>query len=156
MVLNEIPFRYYNAGVSANTAYLVHTINTTEKSTSISSDRSTNFLKIDVTFISGTGASVKTLSATLHLCISAFNPGSTYFNYFPIGPLVDYEFPIGDSGGTKDQKYTDLKYPDEANFRNYFMISFSVESGADIGVYINTPNVNGKLLVETTQIFFKV
>lgn len=154
---NEVPYRYYNNSASAGSSYLAHVINTTQAAAALSEDRSTNFLRVDVTFISGTGATGKTLSATLHICISSFNPGSTYFWFYPVGITTDYEFPIGTSPN-HNEKYSDLKYPDEASYYNYFKIYFSVESGSNsnIGVNVTTPNVNGKLLVETTQIYFRV
>lgn len=154
MINNETPYRYYNGSASANTQYLAFTINTTEKSTSVSSDRSTNFLKVVVAYTSGSGASGKTLFATLHLCISAFNTGSPYHVFYPEGDVDAFIFPLG--AGVNDSKYSDLKYPDDANYYNYFDIYFSVESGGNVGVNISTPNANGKLLVECTQIYFKI
>ena len=153
MTNNEIPYRYYNDSAVANNPYLAFTINTTEKSTTTTSDRSTNFLKVDVSYASGTTSTGKTLSATLHLCINAFNTGSPYHVFYPEGITDAFVFPIG---GSNNAKYSDLQYPDDGNYYNYFEIYFSIESSGNIGVNITTPNVNGKLLVECTQIFFKI
>lgn len=152
MVHREIPYRYYNAGASANTSYLAHTLNTTAKSSVVSSDRSTNFLKVKVFYTSGSGTSMKTLYATLYLCITANNSASPALFYFPQGNTLDNEFPLV---GLNNDKYADLKYPDDVNYYDYFKISFGLQSGANIGVYIQTPNVNGRLMVETTQTYFE-
>lgn len=153
MVIREIPYRYYNSGASANTNYLVHTLNTTAKGGTTSSDRSTNFLKVKAFYTSGTGTSMKTLYATLYICITSNNGASPALFYFPEGNTLSNEFPLV---GTNNDKYADLKYPDEANYYNYFKISFSIQASANIGVYVNTPNQNGKLTVETTQIYFEL
>lgn len=139
---------YTNNSASANTSYKVFTLERTVAAGGVDSNKSSNFIYLDVSYTDATinGA----LKATL---LVSFVPitGSVYI--IPQGITTNYEYPI--TNGTYRNLYEHVQHPDNANYYNYFMVSFGINGSGLIDIYVNTPNYNGKLLASVKHIIFQ-
>lgn len=147
-MVSKVVTSIYSNNTTAGSSYQVADLVNTISSGSVDPAKSSNFIKVEVTF---SDSSVNgTLKAVLYVSV---NLVSTTLNFIPYNSSsTDNQFPIATP--TNRGLYEHVQYPDLTNYYSYFKIYFGTSS-SKIQVYVTTPNYNGKLLTKVTHMVFQ-